>query len=106
MDKDARIARNERLIREINWETADDVLSRPPSEVLEEEELVLLCACGRSGCSAELVIAVGEYRQVHRHPHRFVIACGHDNPKFERVVEESPTYWVVEKLPEHGGSTT
>lgn len=105
MDRDDRVARNERFIRQINWETADEVLSRPSGQVRDEEELVLLCACGRSDCAAELVITVGEYRGVHAHPHRFVIACGHDNPDVERVVDKQPTYWVVEKLPEYRGST-
>jgi hypothetical protein len=99
MDRNARIVRNERLLRETNWETADDALHSdglPPSDA---EELVFLCACGRPDCGRELLLTLGEYRLVHDHPHRFVVAPGHVTERVERVVEERPGYWIVEKLP-------
>jgi hypothetical protein len=98
MDRNERIARNERLLRSINWEIAEEGLRPPAGEPADEEELVFVCACGRASCSAELLLTVGEYRAVHEQPHRFVVAPGHANDQVERIVEEHPSYWVVEKL--------
>ncbi|HEV8450630.1 MAG TPA: hypothetical protein VGQ45_04295 [Gaiellales bacterium] len=97
MDRDER-ARNERLLRETNWEIAEEGLNPDSGEAVDAEELVFVCACGRPSCTAELLLTVGEYRAVHELPHRFVVAPGHASDKLERVAEKHSSYWVVEKL--------
>lgn len=106
MVRDHRLAENERLIRESNWEIEQD--SRPFSgqEALRRDdvELELFCACGRPDCEEKLFLTVREYEGAHAQPHRFVIARGHANEAIEQVVEEHGHWQVVEKLPEFQGA--
>jgi hypothetical protein len=95
-----RQAENERLIRELNYET--DLVEAAGGE--PDEELLFYCACGREHCNRRLCLSIAEYRSAHRLPHRFILAPGHSTPRIERVVEEHPGYLVVEKLPAYQGA--
>jgi hypothetical protein len=94
-----RQVENERLIREFNWEK--DLVEAAGGE--PDEELLFHCACGREDCDRRLCLTIAQYRSAHRLPHRFIVAPGHSTPRLERVVEEYPTYLVVEKLPAYQG---
>lgn len=94
-----RLAENERLIRESNWEEALSAEELPP-----DEELELWCACGRSDCRERLYLTVAEYRAAHAHPHRFIVAHGHADSDVERVVGHTRQYDIAEKLPQYQGA--
>jgi hypothetical protein len=101
-----RLADNERLLREINEEV--ELLALDEAEHrrrVDETELEFHCACGRADCHETLLLTVGEYAAVHEAPHRFVVVPGHETPEVERVVEEHPSYYVVEKRPEYQADT-
>jgi hypothetical protein len=98
-NREQRIARNERLLREHNWEVYREALEPAPGASDQDTELVLLCACGRESCKADLLVTIAEYRAAHETPHRFIVAPGHVSPEMERVIERHERYWVVEKLP-------
>ena len=93
-----RLADNERLVRESNWEEA--LLA---GEGPADEELEFWCACGRPDCRDRLYLTVGEYRAAHSRPHRFIVAHGHADPDVERVVVHDRQYDIVEKLPAYQG---
>ena len=97
-----RLAENERLIREANWEVEREALDREEAaRVALDEELELSCACGADDCHEHVLLTVRAYRDAHRLPHRFVVAHGHVNERIERVVERHDGYDVVEKLPQY-----
>lgn len=96
--RNRRLAKNERLIREANWETS---ILAGSSGATAEEELELWCACGRADCATRLVMTLDEYRAAHAHPHRFIVARGHADPAIETVIEHAPGYDLVEKRPEY-----
>jgi hypothetical protein len=106
MSRFERIAENERKIREVNEEAelvaADEDL---PAGTSEDTEIEFLCACGRETCDETLLLTLAEYAGVHKEPHRFIIAHGHETPGVERVVETHPTYLVVEKAPSYRESS-
>jgi hypothetical protein len=91
-----RIVENERLLRDINREIEAEAGGASP-----DEELELLCACGRVDCHERVLVSLAEYEAAHELAHRFVIVPGHALPGIERVVERHDRYWVVEKLPEY-----
>ena len=95
-DREERLGDNERLIRDANEEHAAEAVEWASGEMslVADEELEFWCACGRPDCDVKLVLTVGEYEAVHRLPHRFVVAEGHENPEIERIVERQPaTTW-------------
>jgi hypothetical protein len=55
-----------------------------------------LCECGRQSCDTRLAMTIDEYEGVRAVPTRFAVAPGHDWPGYERVVESTPRYAVVE----------
>lgn len=93
-----RLAKNERLIRETNWETRTLAAD---SGATADEELELWCACGRADCATRLLMTLGEYSAVHAHPHRFIVAPGHADTAIETVIEHVSGYDVVEKRREY-----
>lgn len=88
-----RAGRNEALFREVNENIAQ----------LEErmgfgvESLPVICECSRPDCTTQLRISLDQYTRVRRHPHRFIVAPGHEQPSLERVVDECAGYVIVEK---------
>ena len=89
-----RVAENERLIRETNWERSVEAAD---GGAADDEEMELWCACGRTDCSTVLSLTLREYRTAHAHPHRFVVAPGHAVDALEIVVERHRHYDVAEK---------
>jgi hypothetical protein len=80
------------LFREVNERVVE--VSR---EALEGA-IEILCECGEDVCLAQITLTAGAYDAVRTVPARFVVAPGHQNEKFERVIEAHPGYVIVEKL--------
>jgi hypothetical protein len=55
----------------------------------------VMCECGQSNCSAEIVMSLREYEAVRRHPARFLIKEGHEVADVLRVVGYGPGYVMV-----------
>src|SRR5512146_2248364 len=96
--RDARLAKNEALYREVNERIAE-VGER--LQVLPEDELLHFhCECGRPECETSIPMTPAEYEHVRSDNDRFVVIPGHENGNVERVVEQTDRYLVVDKLPD------
>ena len=92
-----RAARNEALFREVN-EQMRSLSDRSSGD----GSTGFVCECSRADCVERLQVPVDVYEEVRAHPRRFLVAPGHDRD-FERVVERSAGYVVVEKEGAAGG---
>jgi hypothetical protein len=91
-DREARIAKNEAISREINEGIEEAMSSLPPDGYAR-----MVCECGLSDCERLIAISVPEYEDARRDALRFVVVKDHVVPDVERVVAETERYTVVEK---------
>jgi hypothetical protein len=92
-DREARIAKNEAIVREINEGIEESKASRTP-----EGEAPVMCECGNLDCELLITITVSEYEDVRQNARRFVVVKDHVIPDVERVVAETERFDVVEKV--------
>jgi hypothetical protein len=92
-DREARIAKNEAIIREINEGIEEAKASRTP-----EGDAPVMCECGNLDCELLITITVSEYEDVRQNPLRFIVVKDHVIPDVERVVAETERFTVVEKV--------
>lgn len=91
-ERHARLAKNETVFRDINEQVGglnalgDD---RP--------SFMIVCECGSQECSAILTVTRAEYEAVRAQSDRFLIKTGHQIAEIEDVVEQHPTFDVVDK---------
>jgi hypothetical protein len=96
--RDARLAKNEALLREVN-ERIHEVGER--LQVLPDDELLdFRCECGRPACESLISMTAREYEHVRSDNDRFAVAPGHEEAEIERVVERDERYVVVDKRPD------
>ena len=88
-----RAGRNEALFREVN-ENIARLEERLPGV---GENMPVVCECARADCTTQIEISLDEYASVRRHPNRFIVASGHQEPAIEHVVQTRGEYVVVEK---------
>jgi hypothetical protein len=88
-----RAARNEALFREVNEQALSITVSQP---VDPPETLLIICECSDDRCTERVSLPLAVYQSVRADPRRFVVVTGHDND-FERIVERSDGYAIVEK---------
>ena len=91
-DREARIAKNEAISREINEGIEEAMASMSP-----EGYARMLCECGQKGCERVIAISVAEYEEARRDARRFVIVKEHLIPDVERIVDETDRFVVVQK---------
>jgi hypothetical protein len=91
-DREARIAKNESISREINEGIEEAMSSLSP-----EGHARMMCECGRPDCERLIAITVAEYEDARRDARRFVVAREHVIPDVERVVAETDRFVTVEK---------
>jgi hypothetical protein len=58
-----------------------------------------VCECSDSRCTSTIGLSRSDYEEIRAHSVRFVIAPNHENPELDRIVQESESFTVVEKLP-------
>ena len=92
-DREARIANNEAIAREINEGIEEALASRSP-----EGHIRMVCECGAGDCELLIAITVSEYEDVRQNGRRFVVVKDHVIPDVERVVAETERFDVVEKV--------
>ena len=90
-----RIGQNEVLFREINERLRE--LGEGFSLVSEIAEFV--CECGSSACAERVQMTLDEYERVRSNAKWFVVLKSHEEPEYERTIEELENYLIVEKLP-------
>lgn len=93
MPRAVRAAKNESLFRDVNERILE----------LEQgfgvaEQIGFVCECSRLGCTTAVQATVDEYRRAHDEPTHFLIAHGHIDPDYERIVLQTERFTVVEKL--------
>jgi hypothetical protein len=62
------------------------------------DALEVVCECAYGGCKGRITMSASEYEAVRRFPTRFLVKAGHEVSECERVVAESDSYVVVEKV--------
>jgi hypothetical protein len=87
-----RQARNEAMFRAVNREIESE------ASQLGEQDLEVLCECGRSGCSDLISITAAVYDEVHNERDRFLVTPGHDDPQLENVVKRTEEWLIVDKF--------
>jgi hypothetical protein len=90
-----RIGENEALFREVNERLRE--LGEGFSLVSEEAEFI--CECGDSSCAERVHMSLADYEDVRSDPKRFIIAKGHEQLEYEKILSETDQYVIVEKLP-------
>jgi hypothetical protein len=91
-DREARIAKNEAIARDINEGIEEAMASMSP-----EGYTRMICECGRIECERKVAITVDEYERTRSDPRRFVVVKEHVIPDVEDVVDDTGRYVVVEK---------
>lgn len=86
-----RIARTESLFRDVNERIAET------AENLGSEDAVFVCECADAGCDERLPAQLDEYQQVRADGVRFLVALGHEEAEYERVLYRNHEYQVVAK---------
>jgi hypothetical protein len=86
-----RAARNEALFREVNEQVRSLAEGSEASGAAD-----FVCECSQDSCTERVHVPLSIYEAVRAHPRRFIVLPGHDND-FERIVEESDGFLVVEK---------
>ena len=91
-DREARVAKNEAVAREIN-----EGIEEAMAAVSHEGYARMLCECGQADCERVIAISVAEYEEARRDARRFVIVKEHLIPDVERIVDETGRFVVVQK---------
>jgi hypothetical protein len=90
--REARIARNESLFREVN-ERVKEI-----SDDASGDRIEFLCECGADDCAASISLSAEEYEQLRSDPLLFGVKPGHGIPDVEHVVAEDERFQVVRKF--------
>jgi hypothetical protein len=88
-ERDARVAKNETVFREVNERVRDLTDFK--------EQIEFLCECGDGTCLDPVTMSVEEYERVRAESTWFLIVPGHAVPDVETVLEEHEGFQVVEK---------
>jgi hypothetical protein len=94
-ERGKRVGRNEVLFREVNERLRE--LGEGFSLVSEQANFV--CECANTSCTEQIHMSLHSYEEIRSDAKRFFVRQGHDEPDYEKVVEERDTYLIVEKLP-------
>ena len=86
-----RIARTESLFRDVNERIAET------ADRLDADDAEFVCECADAGCGERLHAQLDEYQQVRADGVRFLVAPGHEESEYERVLHRNPEFQVVAK---------
>ena len=87
--REARVAKNEVLFREVN----ERIRELAPAN----GEAEFLCECGDAACVEPIVMSLGQYEGVRKKGSLFFVRPGHELPDIEEVVERVERFTVVSK---------
>ena len=94
--RDARLAGNEALFREVNERVAE-VATHYIEVETHAEKVDFTCECGRADCAEPISMTLIEYETIRAEPTHFGVVPEHEQPEIETVIEQHPSYFVVEK---------
>jgi hypothetical protein len=89
----ARVGRNESLFRKTNEAIERGQWGDDPAKPIQ-----FRCECARLECNLPVEVSLAEYERVRAFPRRFIVSPGHQLPEFEKVVDHTDRYVVVEKI--------
>jgi hypothetical protein len=92
--REERIGLNEAVFREVN----ERIEQLAEQFGLKEEQLDLVCECGKAECVERISMKHDEYESVRSESPLFAVFPGHVFPDVERVVEKRKGYDVVQKF--------
>lgn len=88
-----RLALNESLFRDVNE------LIKSQQGQQQDDRTTFVCECIKVSCQLRMNVTLEEYQEVRRHPARFIVYPGHEQPGIEAVVEDNgPRFYVIEKV--------
>jgi hypothetical protein len=90
--QEERVARTESLFRDVNERIAES------AERFESTSTEFVCECADQQCTDRVEATLEEYEQVRAEPTHFLVRPGHEDTRFERVVEQRGRHAVVEKF--------
>jgi hypothetical protein len=85
-------ARTEALYREVNERIAESAAR------FEAAEAEFVCECSDGACTHRVAAPLERYEEVRSEGTRFILAPGHEDARFERVVARAGSYEIVEKV--------
>lgn len=87
------MARNEELFQEVNRQ-----IEKLEETLGQRDTLAILCECSKKHCLETLEAEPAVYQRVRANPLLFFVVPGHEDLEVERVVEQTRTFLVVEKI--------
>ena len=90
--EEARIARTETVFRHVNERIAET------AERFGSDQTEFVCECADVDCQDRLEVPLEEYEEVRTESTHFLVAEGHEKPRYERVVSKRRGYAIVEKF--------
>jgi hypothetical protein len=90
--EEARVARTESVFRHVNERIAETVGQ------LHMDETLFVCECADPACHHRVEVPLETYEEVRENPTRFIVADGHEEPAFERVVSKRRGFAIIEKI--------
>jgi hypothetical protein len=92
------VGENESRFRLVNERLRDFVIDDAERHGEHADALSVLCECGDVDCTAKLDVPLATYEWIRSGSARFVIVPGHELAGTERIIRDSGTYLVVEKI--------
>ena len=89
---EVRVGETEALFREVNERIAESA-SR-----FQADEAEFVCECADGHCMHRVAAPLSTYEEVRSRATRFLLAPGHEDESFERVVKRTKGYEIVEKV--------
>jgi hypothetical protein len=90
--EETRIARTESVFRDVNEGIAET------ADFFGAKETEFVCECADPECQHRVEVPLDKYEDVRAESTHFLVAPGHDEPDFERVVERRRGHAIVKKL--------
>jgi len=92
-ERERRIGVNEAMFREVNERVED--MNETFASVTGSFDI--FCECGDRSCTERITVPKAVYERVRRDSTQFLLRAGHEDPKFEDVIETHEDYVIVEK---------
>jgi len=88
--REARLAKNQALYREVN-----DRIATLTGNWWAGQRLLIICECANTGCAEQVDVPLAEYQRVRKCPDWFLIKPGHITADAEQVIEQHDGYDIV-----------
>lgn len=102
-----RMGENEVVFREHNERASKsfDELKKIAKEegqekyiVEDDTPLLFYCECADEDCRKRVKLKPSRYNEIHKQRDRFVVICGHEAERIERVIGKETGFCIIEKF--------